>query len=128
MSETTALGLIGVVLSALIAGFFGLRAAMATAKVNREENAVTFSGDLLKEVRDLRTDLAAVEKEVRTLRSDLDAVTELFKAAINFSEGVMLWALGGCHGPMPRVPITLRKYFDPSLIDEHERQQANPKA
>lgn len=105
----------------------GKQSDKLTATVSKETNAIAFSEDLLKEVRDLRKDLAEVEKQVRTLRTDLDAVTESFKTAINFTEYLMLWALGGCVGPMPRMPYSLRKHFDPALVEEHERQQASPK-
>lgn len=105
----------------------GKQSDKLTATVSKETNAIAFSEDLLKEVRDLRTDLKKVEDEVRSLRDDLNAVTQSFKTAINFTESLMLWALGGCAGPMPRMPYSLRKHFDPALVEEHERQQSSPK-
>ena len=105
----------------------GKQSDKVSATVSKETNAIAFSEDLLTEVRALRSDLRKVEDEVRSLRTDLDAVTQSFKTAINFIESFMLWALGGCIGPMPRMPYSLRKHFDPALVEEHERQQSNPK-
>lgn len=121
------IALAGVVYSSWLTFKRAKQGDKVTAAVARESNAITFSGDLMQEVRDLRTDLKVVEKEVRTLRADLDAITQLFKMAINFSEELMLWALNGCNGPMPRMSHVLRPHFDPALVEEHERQQANPK-
>ena len=105
----------------------GRQSDKVSAAVSKETNAIAWSAQLLgrlerveKEVVGLRADVKTLEGEVRTLRDDLTT-------AINFIESLMLWALGGCHGAMPRMPFKIRKYFAEELIDEHERQQASPK-
>lgn len=115
--------LAGIIIAALI-GYMGARfAATSTMKVGKETNAVEWSGDLLQEVRSLRTDLKKVEAEVRTLRSDLDAVTGFFNTAVEVAESFMSWVLGGCKGPMPRIAKSIRKHFNEDLLEAYELHQ-----
>lgn len=115
------LALIGVGLGTWATYKRGKQSDKVTAVVSKEANAITWSAQLLERLEN-------VENEVKTLRADLNKVTRISSTAINFIERVLLWAIDGCKGPMPPVPRTLVEHLDPGLVEEHERQQAIPKA
>ncbi len=116
MTDTAVLSLIGVISVALIAGFFGLRAAMVTAKVSKEGNVGTFAKLLLERVESL-------EDDVKEVKRDLSQMTRVFSTALNFIERFLLWAQDGSKPPIPDVPESLREHLDNHLIREHKRQQ-----
>ena len=116
MIDAPTLGLIGIIAAAIIAGFFGLRAAMTTAKVNKEGNAVTFSKNLMDRVESL-------EDDVRDLKKELKEINRVFTTALNFIEKLWLWAHDGSKPPIPDVPTSLREHLDPALFREHVKQQ-----
>lgn len=92
----------------------------STLKASKEANAVTFSRDLMSRVESL-------EDDVKELKGKLEQVTLTSTTAINYIERWLLWALGGCQGPMPIIPTRLIPHLDPSLVEEHQRQQSSPK-
>ncbi|MBE0009610.1 MULTISPECIES: hypothetical protein [unclassified Arthrobacter] len=118
---TGILALIGVALGTWATYKRGKQSDKVTATVSREANAITWSGQLLERLEN-------VENEVKNLRADLNKVTRISTTAINFIERVLLWAIDGCNGPMPLIPKSLIEHLDADLVDEHVRQQANPKA
>ncbi|MFC3299650.1 hypothetical protein FJV46_10745 [Arthrobacter agilis] len=96
-----------------------------TAELSKEANAITWSQDLVKR-------LDKLEDELKEVRADLDKVTRTFRISMNYIERLWQWAKTGSRPPIPDIPESLYEHLDPSLIDEHHRQQrehdASPKA
>lgn len=114
------IALVGVIYSSYLTYKRAKQGDKVTSAVSKEANAITWSAQLLDR-------LEKVEQEVVGLRKDLNRVTRTFSTSINFIERLLLWAIDGCHGPMPAVPRSLIEHLDPALVDEHQRQQASPK-
>ena len=110
------LTLAGVIIVTGGAAYGATYAGRTSSKTAKETNAVTFSKQLMER-------LESLEEDVKSLRADLNAVSRSFNTAINFIERMVLWAKGGSKPPMPDIPESLKRHFDPSLIDRHEKQQ-----
>lgn len=113
--------LAGIIIVTGGAAYGATYAGRTSSKTAKETNAVTFSKQLMER-------LESLEEDVKGLRSDLNAVSRSFNTAINFIERMVLWAKGGSRPPMPDIPDSLKKHFDPSLIDQHEQQQERESA
>lgn len=105
----------------------GKQSDKVTAAVSKETNAIAWSAQLLERLEDVEGKVVSLQNDVKTLEGEVRTLRDDLTTAINFIESLMLWALGGCHGPMPRMPYKIRKYFADELIEEHERQQVSPK-
>ena len=106
----------GVVVVTGGAAYGATYAGRTSSRTAKETNAVTFSQQLM--VR-----LESLEEDVANIRRELNIVSRNFNTAINFIERMVLWAKGGSKPPMPDIPDSLKKHFDPSLISRHELQQ-----
>ena len=124
---TGLLALIGVALGTWATYKRGKQSDKTTAAVSKETNAIAFSAQLLGRLEEVEGKVTSLQNDVKTLEGEVRTLRDDLTTAINFIESFMLWALSGCHGPMPRMPFKIRKYFADELIEEHERQQSNPK-
>lgn len=142
MSDTAIWGAVGVVVAAVV-GFFSSRlAGKSSEKIKSMDvdaaayeraqniNRELFDG-LRQEVERLKKDrtqdrLELKERDDRldTIESTVRQMTREFRISINHIEAAMLWERRGSKPPRNPFPEELRKYIDPSLLAEYERQQA----
>lgn len=121
MSPDQILTFAGILVVTAGAAYGATYAGRTSSKTAKETNAVTFSKQLMER-------LESLEEDVKSLRADLNAVSRNFNTAINFIERMVLWAKGGSTPPIPAIPESLRKHFDQSLIERHEKQQERESA
>jgi hypothetical protein len=125
----------------IVVGWFTYRSTRKKDKVqaviSKEANAITWNVQLLKRietlegreehrdqrVRELETRDQAREEQLTTVKNDLDLLGRVFGVAVNYIERFLQWAKDGSRPPIPDIPEPLRSHLDPSLIDEHHRQQ-----
>ncbi len=79
--------------------------------------------ELKSELGELKSSHGDQSKELRELRAKTELIMSDLQVAVSWFEQFLVWERDGSPPPRPDIPPELRKYMEPHLIRNHQRQQ-----